>query len=135
MSVPGFEPGLQRRQSTVLLVHYAIQAPCIHRSSLSVVQETCLSLVVRKPAFCICENKDADQLRGNRYSDSVIPLLYKSEISTSSYFLKLHRPVCVRPSRKPRRPVFSQRGSRITEQVMKYGQEGMGRLICPPGGP
>ena len=21
---------------------------------------------MRKPAFCICENKDADQLRGNR---------------------------------------------------------------------
>ena len=43
-----------------------------------------MSRVVRKPAFCICENKDADQLRGNceadqrlcfRYSDSTIPLL------------------------------------------------------------
>ena len=39
---------------------------------------------MRKPAFCICENKDADQLRGNReadqrlcfrYTDSTIPLL------------------------------------------------------------
>ena len=49
-----------------------------------------LSLVVRKPAFCICKNKDADQLRGNReadqrlcfrYTDSTIPLLSKSEIS------------------------------------------------------
>ena len=44
---------------------------------------------MRKPAFCICENKDADQLRGNheadqrlcfRYFDSTIPLLPKSEI-------------------------------------------------------
>ena len=43
-----------------------------------------LSLVVRKPAFCICESKDADQLRGNReadqrlcfrYTDSTFPLL------------------------------------------------------------
>ena len=25
-----------------------------------------LKRVMRKPAFCICENKDADQLRGNR---------------------------------------------------------------------
>ena len=50
-----------------------------------------MSLVVRKPAFCICENKDADQLRGNReadqrlcfrYTDSTIPLLPKSEISS-----------------------------------------------------
>ena len=41
---------------------------------------------MRKPAFCICENKDADQLRGNReadqrlcfrYMDSTIPLLPK----------------------------------------------------------
>ena len=48
-----------------------------------------MSLVMRKPAFCICENKDADQLRGNReadqhlcfrYMDSTIPLLPKSEI-------------------------------------------------------
>ena len=42
-----------------------------------------------EPAFCICENKDADQLRSNcaadqrlcfRYTDSTIPLLPKSEI-------------------------------------------------------
>ena len=28
-----------------------------------------MSLVMRKPAFRICENKDADQLRGNREAD------------------------------------------------------------------
>ena len=52
---------------------------------------SCLSLVMRKPAFCICENKDADQLRGNReadqrlcfrYIDSTIALLSKYEISS-----------------------------------------------------
>ena len=46
---------------------------------------------MRKPAFCIYENKDADQLRGYReadqrlcfrYTDSTIPLLSKSEISS-----------------------------------------------------
>ena len=46
---------------------------------------------MRKHDFCICENKDADQLRGNReadqclcfrYIDSTIPLLSKSEISS-----------------------------------------------------
>ena len=50
-----------------------------------------LSLVMRKPTFCISENKDADQLRGNheadqricfRFIDSTIPLLSKSEISS-----------------------------------------------------
>ena len=50
-----------------------------------------MSLVVRNPAFCICENKAADQLRGNReadqrlcfrHTDSAIPHLSKSEISS-----------------------------------------------------
>ena len=50
-----------------------------------------MSRVVRKPAFCTCENKDADQLRGNReadqrlcfrHTDSTIPLLPKSKISS-----------------------------------------------------
>ena len=46
---------------------------------------------MRKPNFCICENKGADQLCGNRttdqrlcfrYTDRTIPLLSKSEISS-----------------------------------------------------
>ena len=46
---------------------------------------------MRTPTFCICENKDADQLRRNRkadqrlcfrYIDSTIHLLPKSEISS-----------------------------------------------------
>ena len=45
---------------------------------------------MRKPDFCICENKAADQPCGNRtadqrlcfrYTDSTIPILSKSEIS------------------------------------------------------
>ena len=31
--------------------------------------EVKMSRVMRKPAFCICENKDADQLPGNREAD------------------------------------------------------------------
>ena len=47
-----------------------------------------MSLVMRKPAFCICENKDADQLPEAdqrlcfRYIDSTIPLLPLYEISS-----------------------------------------------------
>ena len=46
---------------------------------------------MRKPTFCICDNKDADQLRRNReadqrlcfrYIESTIPILSKSEISS-----------------------------------------------------
>ena len=54
-------------------------------------QHTEMSRLMGKPTICIGENKDADQLRGNReadqrlcfrYSDSTIPLLLKSEISS-----------------------------------------------------
>ena len=49
-----------------------------------------LNSVMRKPAFCICKNKDADQLCGNHaadqglgflYIDSAIPLLSKFELT------------------------------------------------------
>ena len=65
---------------------------------------------MRKPTICICENKDADQLRGNReadqclcfrYIDSEIPLLSKSEISSLYPFSVAVQPGCVGPGRKP----------------------------------
>ena len=55
-----------------------------------------MSHLMGKPTICIGENNGADQLRGNReadqrlcfrYSDSIVPLLLKSEISSSSSFL------------------------------------------------
>ena len=59
---------------------------------LAVVFYPCnMSRVMRKPAFCICENKDADQLRVDReadqrlyfrYTASIIPLLSKSKLSS-----------------------------------------------------
>ena len=63
-----------------------------------------------KPTVCIGENKDADQLRGNReadqrlcfrYSDSRIPLLLKSKISSFLLFSVLVQAVCVGPGRNP----------------------------------
>ena len=41
-----------------------------------------MSRDVRKLDFCICENKDADQRLCFRFTDSIIPLLPKSEISS-----------------------------------------------------
>ena len=51
---------------------------------------------MRKPTFCICENKDADQLRGDdreadqrlcfRYTDSAIPLLSISDFKPLAIF-------------------------------------------------
>ena len=31
-----------------------------------------MSRVMRKPTFCICENKDPDQLRGTHEADSAV---------------------------------------------------------------
>ena len=84
-----------------------------------------MSRVLGKPAFCICDNKDADQLRGNREADQ--RLCFATWIEQSLYFLNpkfqasshllwLYSLVFVGPGRKLRRPVFSQRGSYVRIQ-------------------
>ena len=68
---------------------------------------------MRKPAFCICGNKDADQLHGNREAISfavtaklisafvfatrtVLSLYFLNpKFQASSYLLWLYSPVCV----------------------------------------
>ena len=77
---------------------------------------------MRKPDFCLCENKGADQLCSNceadqrlcfRYTDSTIFFFFlKLKFQSSRLFLKLYRPVCVRPGGKPQSPIFSRRGSK-----------------------
>ena len=80
-----------------------------------------MSRVMRKPTFCICENKDADQLRDNReadqrlcfrYIDSTIPLLSSPKFHASSHLLYLYSLVCVGPGRKPER-LFSHDAAQI----------------------
>ena len=66
---------------------------------------------MRKPAFCTCVKKDADQLRGNRKADqrlcfrfieSTIPLLSKSEISSlQPYSLAVQPGLCRTRSETP----------------------------------
>ena len=79
-----------------------------------------MSSVGRKPAFCICKNKDADQLRGNReadqrlcfgYMDSTTLYFLNTKFQASSHLVWLYSLVCVGQSRKLRRPVFSERSS------------------------
>ena len=59
---------------------------------------------MRKPTFCICKNKDADQLRSNRGADHAF--VFATRIVQSLYFLNpkfqgsihllsLHSSVCV----------------------------------------
>ena len=79
-----------------------------------------MSRDVRKPDFCICKNKDADQLLGNL--EAVSAFVFAKRIVWYLYFLNLkfqvpchllwlHSPVCVGPGREPQRRVFLIRRS------------------------
>ena len=106
----------QLTQNKLLLGELSEQVPhclqfCLHHY---------LSLVMRKLVICICENKDADELRNNREADQRLCFRYRlvqylyfiyPKFQASCYLLWLYSLVCVGPCRKPRRPVFSQRGS------------------------
>ena len=74
-----------------------------------------MSLVMRKPAFCICENKalTAQLISAFDFPTGIVQSLFylNPKFQASSHRLWVYSLVCVRPSRKPRRPVFSQRGS------------------------
>ena len=74
---------------------------------------------MRKPASCICKNKDADRLRGNsaadqrlcfRYINCTDFLLSNPICEVSSQLLWLYSPVFVGPGRK-HQDKFSRRGS------------------------
>ena len=52
--------------------------------------------VMRKYAFLICKNKDADQLRGNCAADQRLFFL-NPKFQASSNLLWLYSPVCVGP--------------------------------------
>ena len=65
-----------------------------------------MSRLVGKPTICIGENKDADQLRGNRvfvFATQIVQFLFylNPKFQASSSFLCLYSPVCVGPVRKP----------------------------------
>ena len=73
-----------------------------------------------KPDFCICENKGADQLRGNhavdqrlyfRYIDTISLFFLNQKYQTSSHLLRVYSPVCFGPDRKPGKQVFTLYGS------------------------
>ena len=95
-----------------------------------------MSLVMRKLAFCICENKDEDQLHGQHLCfRCIVQSLYflNTKFQATSHLVWLYSLVCVGPGPKPRRPVFSQRGSYIKVSLVNCGlptASGTGTLAC-----
>ena len=75
---------------------------------------------MRKPDFCICETKmqisfavTAKLISAFVFATWIVQFLFylNPKFQASGYLLWLYSPVCVGPGRKPRRPVFSERGS------------------------
>ena len=67
---------------------------------------------MRKPAFCICENKAADQLKlisAFVFATQIVQSLFflNPKFQAPSYLLWLHSPVCVGPGWKPPEDRFS----------------------------
>ena len=90
--------------------------------------------VMRKPDFCIYENKDADQLCGNPeadqrlcfpYIDSTIPLLPKSEISSlQPSSVGVQPGLCPTRSETPKAGFLASR--LIYQQIAGGGKQGQG---------
>ena len=107
-------------KNNVQYVYMVIFVAIYFRKILFITKINCsqkyMSRVMRKPTFCICENKDADQLRGNReadqhlcfrYIDSILPLLSKSEISSLQPSSVAVQPGLCRTRSETRMLVFS----------------------------
>ena len=86
-----------------------------------------------KPTICIGENKDADQLRGNREADHafvfatrIVQFLFYlyPKFQASSSFLRLYRLVCVGPIQKPHR-WFSHEAAHMSKN-MSFFREHLG---------
>ena len=62
---------------------------------------------MRKPDFCICENKGADQLRV--FATQIVKSLYflNTKFQASSHLMQLYSPVSVGSGRKPPEDRFS----------------------------
>ena len=82
---------------------------------------------MRKPDFCLGENKGADQLRGNREADHafvfatrIVQFLFylNPKFQASSSFLSLYRPVCVGPGRNPNCWFSHAQFSCVAAQIM-----------------
>ena len=75
---------------------------------------------MRKPAFSYAKTKTqisfavtAKLISAFVFTTRIVQSLYflNPKFQASRHLLLLYSPVCVRPGRKPRRPVFSERGS------------------------
>ena len=98
-----------------------------------------MSLVMRKPAFAYAKTKT--QISFAVTAKLISTFVFASRIVQSLYFLNpkfhasrhlqwLYSPVCIGPGQKPRRPVFSQRGSNNSMHNYRYNTLLFNELHC-----
>ena len=119
---------------------------CMHKliilKVLSVIVQTVIIVCqMRKPAFCLCENKDADQLRGYRQADqrlcfrnidSTIPLLSKSKISSLSPSSMAVEPgLCWTWSETPKTCFLTTRLNCLSEEACSGNHENRCKKTSP----
>ena len=84
-----------------------------------------MGLGMRKPDFAYAKTKTqisravtAQLISAFVFAIRIIQSIYflNTKFQASSHILWLHSPVCVGPGRKPRRPVFSERGSYVCKR-------------------
>ena len=81
---------------------------------------------MRKQGF----RKGTDQLRSNYvFVTRVLQSLYP-KFQAYSHLLWLRSPVCVRPCRKPQKPVFTQRGSYKNGSFEDLKNKGVDQMCC-----
>ena len=87
-----------------------------------------LSRIVRKPDFSYAKTKaqisfavTAKLISASVFTTRIVRFLFflNPKFQASSLLLWLYRPVCVRPGRKPRRPVFLHHGSFICPYLIQ----------------
>ena len=128
-------PGTNRQKNdedTIQFVNHLLIAICIQEIvklkmylTFLIIRQNYLSPVMRKPAFCICENKGTDQLHGNRAAhqrlcftaytaQSLAFCFLNPKFQASSHLLWFYSLVCVEPGQKPQRQTFSRHVSFLT---------------------
>ena len=74
--LPQFCPIADEQKCRIILDHYRITDVQVREQMKYDILELYMSLCVRKPTICMGENKDADQLRGNREADQRLCFRY-----------------------------------------------------------
>ena len=101
------------READLHLCFQICKIPVFSRRGSNNTSSFYMSSIIRKPAFCICENQAVDQLHGNSPADQRLCFHYIShpflnlKFQASSHLLWQYSLVCVGPGQKPCRHVFS----------------------------